>query len=111
MKDLTNEFILALPVANSETNGLMSRGDYVKLDNIECGANRTIVDDKLDEESDNPVENRVIVEALNQQNDTLTSMGDTLSDFDIRLDGKEDVYDYVERLDNLIIDLITKGEN
>ena len=111
VKDLTSEFILELPVANSETNGLMSRGDYVKLDNIECGANRTIVDDKLDEESDNPVENRVIVEALNQQNDTLTNMGDTLSDFDLRLDGKEDVYDYVERLDNLIIDLITKGEN
>ena len=115
VKDLTREFILDLPVASSESDGLMSRGDFVKLDNIECGANRTIVDDSLDSESDNPVSNKVITDALNRQDENINHLDnritDTVNDVTLLLDGKEDIYDYVERLDNLIVDLITKGEN
>ena len=88
--DLTDEFILEnIPVVSDETNGLMSKEDKVKLDSIESGANKTLVDNHLDGESDNAVSNRVVSEAL---------------------DGKEDTYDIVERIDNLIIDLINNGD-
>lgn len=88
--DLTDEFILEnIPVVSDETDGLMSKEDKVKLDSIESGANKTLVDNHLDGESDNAVSNRVVSEAL---------------------DGKEDTYDIVERIDNLIIDLINNGD-
>ena len=90
VEDLVNRFINErLPLASSDSDGLLSKEDKEKLDGIEEGANRIIVDDILDGESDNPISNRVVSEAL---------------------DGKEDSYDIVERIDNLIVDLINKGE-
>lgn len=86
--ELVERFIEEVPTASSETAGLMSIEDKLKLDSIENGANRTIVDDSLDFESNNPISNRVVSNALN---------------------GKEDVYDFVERMDDLIQELIDRG--
>lgn len=90
VEDLVNRFILNnLPMASYETNGLLSSEDKIKLDSIEAEANKIIVDDSLDSESSNPLSNRCITNAL----------GD-----------KEDTYDFVERMDNLIQNLINEGE-
>ena len=76
--------------ASSESNGLMSKEDKAKLDSIEENANYIIVDNELDENSSNPIANHAVTKAL---------------------DGKEDSYDMVEKIDNLILNLInTNGE-
>ena len=51
------------PVSDS-ANGLMISTDKVKLDGIEEGANKTIVDATLSGVSDNPVKNSAIHTAL-----------------------------------------------
>ena len=51
-------------VAAESANGLMSSTDKVKLDGIENGANKTVIDDALSGTSTNPVQNRVIKDAL-----------------------------------------------
>lgn len=90
VEDLTKRFILEnVPVASSENDGLLSSDDKIKLDSIEAGANKIIVDDSLDSESDNPLSNKCITNALGN---------------------KEDTYDFVERVDSLIQNLINEGE-
>lgn len=44
--------------------GLMACTDKEKLDGIEAGANKTIVDSELNASSENPVQNKVINTAL-----------------------------------------------
>ena len=78
-----------LTVATDESDGLFSSEDKVKLDSIEFEANKTVIDTELNSDSDNAISNKCVVEALN---------------------GKEDSYDIVERIDELIVDLIEKGE-
>ena len=51
-------------VASTSANGLMSKDDKDKLDNIEYGANKTIVDEALDAASTNPVQNKAVKAAL-----------------------------------------------
>lgn len=72
-------------LVDSEVDGFMSSMDKVKLDTIEEGANYTITDTVLDTTSDNPIANSVVTLAL---------------------DGKENTFDFVERMDNVIVDLI-----
>lgn len=50
--------------ATQSQHGLMSAADKTKLDGIETGANKTVVDDALDGESTNPVQNAVVTEAI-----------------------------------------------
>ena len=73
----------------SDSAGFMSSEDKAKLDSIENGANRTIVDTTLDHTSPNAISNSAVSTAL---------------------DGKEDSFDFIERMDNLIIDLINKED-
>ena len=47
-------------VASTSTAGLMSASDKTKLDGIDTGANKTIVDSGLSSSSTNPVQNKVI---------------------------------------------------
>ena len=47
-------------VASQTANGLMSAEDKVKLDGIEDGATRVIVDDAMSDTSTNPVQNKVV---------------------------------------------------
>ena len=51
-------------VATQSANGLMSAADKTKLDGIEEGANKTVVDAALSDTSTNPVQNKVIDAAL-----------------------------------------------
>ena len=51
-------------VASQTANGLMSAEDKVKLDDIEDGATRVIVDDSMSGTSTNPVQNKVVKAAM-----------------------------------------------
>ena len=51
-------------VATTSANGLMSSGDKSKLDGIESGANKTVVDSYLDGASTNPLQNKVVNNAI-----------------------------------------------
>lgn len=55
--------------ATTSAAGLMSADDKAKLDGIEEGANKTIVDSTLSETSKNPVQNDVTTKALNDKSD------------------------------------------
>lgn len=86
---LVDNHINDLPVATTDTNGLLSSEDKIKLDSIEEGANKVQVDNSLNSDSENPISNKIVTEALSE---------------------KEDKYDVVERIDNLIVSLINNGE-
>lgn len=51
---------IAITEATETESGLMSASDKVKLNGIEDGANKTIVDSTLSSTSGNPVQNKVI---------------------------------------------------
>lgn len=59
--------------ATQSDNGLMSSGDKTKLDGIETGANKTVVDSELSSSSTNPVQNKVVNTAISNLN---TLVGD-----------------------------------
>lgn len=50
--------------ATASANGFMSNSDKSKLDGVETGANKTVVDTSLSSTSTNPVQNKVINSAL-----------------------------------------------
>ena len=50
--------------ATTSADGLMSKSDKTKLDGIEEGANKTIVDSALSDSSTNPVQNKIVKAAL-----------------------------------------------
>lgn len=69
-----NEFLSDLPTDNiqvgsmisatSTRTGYMDREDKIKLDGIDDGANKTVVDSSLSSSSTNPVQNKVVNSAL-----------------------------------------------
>lgn len=63
-------------VASASANGLMSKDDKAKLDDVEAGANKTIVDAALDAASENPVQNKAVKAALDGK---LDKTGGTLT--------------------------------
>ena len=81
-------------VATAKADGLMSASDKSKLDGIEFGANKTIVDAALDASSTNPVQNKVVKAALDKKagKDVATAKADGLmSAVDkVKLDGIEE---------------------
>lgn len=60
--------------ATTSTAGFMSSGDKAKLDSIETGANKTVVDSALSSTSTNPVQNKAVNSAISNLN---TLVGDT----------------------------------
>ena len=52
-------------IVDFTTNGLMSSTDKIKLDGIETGANKITVDTALSVNSTNPVQNKVVAQAIN----------------------------------------------
>lgn len=50
--------------ATTSANGLMSSADKVKLDGVEDGATKTIVDDAMSDTSTNPVQNKVVMKYI-----------------------------------------------
>ena len=61
-------------VASASANGLMSSTDKVKLDGVEDGATKTIVDDAMSDTSTNPVQNKVVMNYINSRG-TLPPVG------------------------------------
>lgn len=61
-------------VATAKADGLMSASDKSKLDGIESGANKTIVDAALDASSTNSVQNKAVKAALDKKADK-TALG------------------------------------
>lgn len=57
-------------VATTSANGLMSKADKTKLDGVDTGANKTVVDTALSSTSTNPVQNKVINTALSNKADS-----------------------------------------
>ena len=51
-------------VATTSANGLMSKDDKDKLNGVEAGATKTIVDDAMSDTSTNPVQNKAVKAAL-----------------------------------------------
>ena len=58
-------------VATTSANGLMSKDDKDKLNGVEAGANKTVVDAALDAASENPVQNKAVKAALDGKLSTL----------------------------------------
>ena len=84
--------------------GFMSPSDKGKLDDIEDGATRTIVDDSLSTSSTNPVQNKIISEALNKKANTdvaTTSTNGLMSN-----DDKAKI-DYIFGIDNYAKKILT----
>lgn len=96
-----------IPYADSSVNGhagFMSRADKTKLDGIEDGATRIIVDDSLNAASTNPVQNKIISEALNKKANTdvaTTSTNGLMSN-----DDKAKI-DYIFGIDNYAKKILT----
>lgn len=61
--DLT-DYVRCSDTATTAQNGAMSAADKAKLDNIDNGATKTVVDDALSDTSGNPVANKAIQVAL-----------------------------------------------
>lgn len=51
--------------ASSSANGFLSKEDKSKLDGIATEANKTVVDSSLSSSSNNPVQNKIVTNALN----------------------------------------------
>jgi len=62
-----SNYATKIGVASSSKAGLMTAADKDKLDGIATGANKTIVDDALSATSTNPVQNKVIKDALDKK--------------------------------------------
>lgn len=80
-------------IVTSSDDGLMSSEDKNKLDSIANGANKTTVDSLLSATSVNPVQNKVINEALSSKSDCNHTHDDryyTESEMDTKLDTKAD---------------------
>lgn len=86
-KSLTTT-VASTDIATTSKDGLMSSADKTKLDGIAEGANKTIVDTELNLTSENPVQNKVVKNAIDHKinrtggsfNGTLTYGGDTIGD-------------------------------
>ena len=63
-------------VATTSANGLMSATDKTKLDGVEDGATKTIVDDAMSDTSTNPVQNKAVKAALDSK---LSTQGGEIS--------------------------------
>ena len=53
--------------ATQTANGLMSSADKAKLDGVEDGATKTIVDDTMSDTSTNPVQNKVVMKYIDSR--------------------------------------------
>lgn len=73
---MENDFYTALDTkankttATTSANGLMSKEDKSKLDGIATEANKTVVDSSLSSSSTNPVQNKIVTDALNDKADS-----------------------------------------
>lgn len=77
-------------LVTTNTNGLMSAADKTKLNNIEAGANKIIIDSALSSSSTNPIQNKVINTALGNKVDKVSGKALSSNDFTSALKTKLD---------------------
>ena len=94
---MENDFYTALDTkankttATTSANGLMSKEDKSKLDDIATEANKTIVDSSLSSSSTNPVQNKVVNSALNgKANSSHSHSISNITNLQSALDSKSD---------------------
>lgn len=95
---MENDFYTALDTkankttATTSANGLMSKEDKSKLDDIATEANKTIVDSSLSSSSTNPVQNKVVNSALNgKANSSHSHSISNITNLQSALDSKSDI--------------------
>lgn len=67
--------------ATASASGFMSNSDKSKLDGVETGANKTVVDTALSSTSTNPVQNKTVNSALDNKVDKVTGKGLSTNDY------------------------------
>lgn len=82
-KTIFNLTPASMALATTTENGLMSATDKTKLDGIDTGANKTVVDTALNSTSTNPVQNKVINSAISEKQNTITGAATTVTDSDL----------------------------
>ena len=94
---MENDFYTALntkankTTATTSANGLMSKEDKSKLNGIATEANKTIVDSSLSSSSTNPVQNKVVNNALNKKaNSSHSHSISNITNLQSTLDSKSD---------------------
>lgn len=95
---MENDFYTALDTkankttATTSANGLMSKEDKSKLDGIATEANKTVVDSSLSSSSINPVQNKIVTNALNgKANSSHSHSISNITDLQSSLDGKTNI--------------------
>lgn len=77
--------------ATVSANGLMSKEDKSKLDGIAIEANKTVVDSSLSSSSTNPVQNKIVTNALNgKANSSHSHSISNITNLQSTLDSKSD---------------------
>lgn len=77
--------------ASSSANGFLSKEDKVKLDGIATEANKTVVDSSLSSSSTNPVQNKIVTNALNgKANSSHSHSISNITNLQSALDSKSD---------------------
>lgn len=75
--------------ASSSENGFLSKEDKSKLDGIATEANKTVVDSSLSSSSNNPVQNKIVTNALNgKANSSHSHSISNITNLQSSLDGK-----------------------
>lgn len=77
--------------ASSSANGFLSKEDKSKLDGIATEANKTVVDSSLNSSSNNPVQNKIVTNALNgKANSSHSHSISNITNLQSALDSKSD---------------------
>ncbi len=77
--------------ASSSANGFLSKEDKSKLDGIATEANKTVVDSSLSSSSNNPVQNKIVTNALNgKANSSHTHSISNITNLQSALDSKSE---------------------
>lgn len=87
--------------ATQTQHGLLSTDDKKKLDGIASGANKTTVDSEMSSTSTNPVQNRVIQEALDKKVTAVSGKGLSTNDFTAAYKTKLDALTSLEIVSDL----------
>lgn len=69
-------------LATTSASGLMSSSDKTKLNNIESGANKTVIDSALSSTSTNPVQNKLINAVLIEIDSAIDEITENVSNLD-----------------------------
>lgn len=69
-------------LATTSTSGLMSSSDKTKLNSVESGANKTIIDSALSSTSTNPVQNKLINAVLIEIDSAIDEITESVSNLD-----------------------------